>query len=70
MEDCLTISEINLFLNLIKTIINKDSDIIDYTHIAKLLIEKIVGVLSHSDLCSHTVTILFEIINLVTINNR
>ena len=70
MEDCLTISEVNLFLNLIKTIISKDSEIIDYTHIAKLLIEKMVGVLSHADLCFHTVTILFEIINLITINNR
>lgn len=70
MEDCLTISEINLFLNLIKTIINKDSEIIDQSHIAKLLIEKIVGVLNHADLCSQTVAILFEIINLITLTNR
>lgn len=70
MEDCLTMSEVNLFLNLIKTIINKDAQIIDETHISKLMLEKMVGALSHPQLGAVTLTIIFEIINLVTINNR
>ena len=70
LDQTLPIIELNLVLNLIKTIIQKNENTFKESNILKMLLDKLIKLILIPSLNELTGSIIFEIINTISLKER